>query len=148
MRIMGRKYRQDGSSTVLVLVMVIIFLVLFAGILDVCRVLIYRENTRNAADAISLAITQEMIFLEYLELDIMVNELTGKYKCRLEFLNITYDMVSVSAVSNVELLLLDRLRHDNKWMVRSMSAAKVTYPWDGRLGLYEYYEFSFKNIKK
>lgn len=145
---MGIKYRQDGSSTVLVLVIVIIFLVLFAGILDVCRILIYRESTRNAADAISLAIAQEMLFLEYQELDIIVNELTGKYKCRLESINITYDMVSVSVASSVELLLLDRLRHDNKFTVRSISAAKVTYPWDTGLGLYEYYEFSFKNIKK
>ncbi len=60
--IKARRWRQDGSSAVMILVMVIIFLVLFAGVLDVCRIIIYRENTKNAADAISLAVAQEMVF--------------------------------------------------------------------------------------
>jgi hypothetical protein len=142
MMIKARRGRQDGSSTVVVLIMIIIFLVLFASVLDVCRILIYREHTRNAADAIALAVAQEIIFFEYRELDGIAEKMAGKYRCKLESLNITYDMVTVSAVSEIKLLLLDRFK-DDVWSIKSVSSAKITYPWDRRLGLYRYYEFSF-----
>lgn len=146
MMIYKRKGRQDGNSAVVILVMVIFFLVLFTGILDVCRILICRERTRNAADAISLAVAQELIFFEYRELDIIAEKMAGRYKCRLESLNITYDTVTVSTASDIKLLLLDRFR-DDVWNVRSASSAEVIYPWDRRLGLYRYYEFNFMDTK-
>ncbi len=136
------KQRQDGSSAVMILVLVIIFLVLFAGVLDVCRILIYRENTKNAADAISLAVAQEMVFFEYRELNRIAEKMAIRYRCRLESLNINYDMVTVSAASEIKLFLLDRFR-DDVWNIRSVSSVEVIYPWDGRLRLYRYYEFSF-----
>jgi hypothetical protein len=142
MMIKIRRVRQDGSSAVVILIMIIIFLVLFASVLDVCRILIYREHTKNAADAISLAVAQEIIFFEYRELESIAEKMAGNYRCRLELLNITYDMVTVSTVSDINLLLLDRFR-DDIWSVRSVSSAKITYPWDTGLGLYRYYEFSF-----
>ena len=141
-----RKGRQDGNSAVVILVMVIFFLVLFTGILDVCRILICRERTRNAADAISLAVAQELIFFEYRELDIIAEKMAGRYKCRLESLNITYDTVTVSTASDIKLLLLDRFRDDIR-NVRSASLTEIIYPWDRRLGLYRYYEFSFMGTK-
>ena len=146
MMIYKRKGRQDGNSAVVILVMVIFFMVLFAGILDVCRILICRERTRNAADAISLAVAQELIFFEYRELDIIAEKMAGRYKCRLESLNITYDTVTVSTASDIKLLLLDRFRDDIR-NVRSASLTEIIYPWDRRLGLYRYYEFSFMGTK-
>ena len=142
MMIKVRRGRQDGSSAVVILIMIIIFLVLLASVLDVCRILIYREHTKNAADAISLAVAQEIIFFEYRELESIAEKMAGNYRCKLESLNITYDMVTVSAVSDINLLLLDRFR-DDLWSVGSVSSAKITYPWDTGLGLYRYYEFSF-----
>ncbi len=140
------RWRQDGSSAIMILVMVIIFLVLFAGVLDVCRIVIYRENTKNAADAISLAVAQEMVFFGYRELDSIAEKIAGMYRCRLGSLNITYDRVTASAVSDIRLLLLDRFR-DDAWNIRSVSSVEITYPWDRRLGLYRYYEFSFTDKK-
>jgi len=144
--IRGKMCGQDGNSAVMVLAMVIVFLVLFTGILDVCRILICREHTRNAADAISLAVAQEMVFFEYWELDGIAEEMAGRYRCRLESLNVTYDMVTVSAVSEIKLLLLDRFR-DDVCSIRSLSSAEITYPWDRRLGLCRHYEFSFTDTK-
>ncbi len=138
--------RQDGSSAVVILVMVLVFLVLFTGILDVCRILICRERTRNAADAAALAVAQEMVFFEYQELESIAEKMAGSHRCRLESLNITYDMVTVSAVSEIKLLLLDRFT-DDAWNIRSASSAEVIYPWDRRLGLYRYYEFNFMDTK-
>ena len=143
----GKRYVQDGSSTVVILIMIIIFLVLFAGVLDVCRIFICRENTRNAADAVSLAVAQEMVFFEYHhELESIAEEMARRHRCRLESLNITYDKATASVVSEIKLLLLDRFG-DDVWNVRSVSSTEVTYPWDGRLGLYRYYEFSFMDEK-
>ena len=141
-----KRYGQDGSSTVVILIMIIIFLVLFAGVLDVCRILICREHTRNAADAVSLAIAQEMVFFEYHELESIAEKMARRHRCRLESLNMTYDMTTVSVVSEIKLLLLDRFG-DDVWNVRSVSSTEVTYPWDVRLGLYRYYEFSFMDTK-
>lgn len=138
-----KRYGQDGSSAVVMLVIAIVFLVLFAGILDVCRIFTGRESTRNAADAISLAVAQEMIFLEHQGLEIIAVQMAGRHGCRLESLNITYDTVTVSVVSEIELLLLDRFRHSGIWIIRSASAAEATYPWDSRLGTCRYYEFNF-----
>jgi hypothetical protein len=142
MMIKVRGGRQDGSSTVLILVIVIIFLVLFAGVLDVCRILLCREHTKNAADAMSLAVAQEMVFFEYEELDSIAEKIACRYKCRLESINITCDMVTVSAVSEIKLLLLDSFRND-VCHIESISSAEITYPWDAELGLCRYYEFSF-----
>ncbi|MCJ7665199.1 MAG: pilus assembly protein TadG-related protein [Actinobacteria bacterium] len=141
--ILKNRSGQDGNSAIIVLVIVIVLLVLFAGILDVCRILISRERTRNAADAISLAVAQEMIFLEYQGLDIIAKEMACRHGCRLESLNVTYDMVTVSAVSEVELLFLDKIWHGGLKTIRSISAAEITYPWDSRLGLCRYYGFNF-----
>ena len=138
-----RKSGQDGSSAIVVLVIVIVFLVLFAGVLDVCRILAVRERTRNAADAISLAVAQEMIFLEYQGLEIIAVQMAGRHGCRLESLNITYEGVTVSVAREIELLVLNRLRHRETWTIKSASAAEVTYPWDRGLGLCRYYEFNF-----
>lgn len=146
MMIRGKRCGQDGSSAVVILVMVIVFLVLSVSVMDICRILICRERTRNAADAISLAVAQEMVFFEYRELDSIAEKMAGRYGCRLESLNITYDMVTVSAVSDIKLLLLDRFR-DDVWNVRSASSTEITYPWDRRLGLYRNYEFSFMDTK-
>ena len=146
MMIRAIRWRQDGSSAIMILVMVIIFLVLFAGVLDVCRIIIYRENTKNAADAISLAVAQEMVFFGYRELDSIAEKMAGMYRCRLGSLNITYDTVTASAVSDIRLLLLDRFT-DDVWNIRSVSSVEITYPWDMRLGLYRYYEFSFTDKK-
>jgi len=140
------RWRQDGSSAIMILVMVIIFLVLFAGVLDVCRIIIYRENTKNAADAISLAVAQEMVFFGYRELDSIAEKMAGMYGCRLGSLNITYDRVTASAVSDIRLLLLDRFT-DDVWNIRSVSSVEITYPWDMRFGQYRYYEFSFTDKK-
>ena len=140
------RWRQDGSSAIMILVMVIIFLVLFAGVLDVCRIIIYRENTKNAADAISLAVAQEMVFFGYQKLDSIAENMAGMYRCRLGSLNITYDTVTASAVSEIRLLLLDRFT-DDVWNISSVSSVEITYPWDRRLGLYRYYEFSFTDKK-
>ena len=142
MMIKVRRGRQDGSSAVVILIMIIIFLVLFASVLDVCRILICREHTRNAADAISLAVAQEIFFFEYWELDSIAEKMAGSYRCRLGSLNITYDVVTVSATSEINLLFLDRFRGE-VWNVGSVSSTKITYPWDRQLGLYRYYEFSF-----
>ena len=138
--------KQDGSSAVVILVMILVFLVLFTGILDVCRILICRERTKNAADAAALAVAQEMVFFEYQELGIIAEKMARRHSCRLESLNITYDMVTVSAASEIKLLLLDRFTGD-AWNIRSVSSAEVTYPWDRRLGLYRHYEFSFMDTK-
>ncbi len=72
--------------------------------------------------------------------------MAGMYGCRLGSLNITYDRVTASAVSDIRLLLLDRFR-DDVWNIRSVSSVEITYPWDRRLGLYRYYEFSFTDKK-
>ena len=136
---------QDGNSAIVVLVIVIFLLVLFVGILDVCRILISRERTRNAADAVSLAVAQELIFLDYGELDTIAKEMASEHGCRLESLNVTYDIVTASAVCEVELLFLDRFWHRDAGTIRSVSAAEVIYPWDSRLGLCRYYEFNLMN---
>ena len=141
--ISGNRSGQDGSSAVVVLVIAIALLILFAGILDVCRILVARERTRNAADAISLAVAQEMIFHKYQGLDIIAAEIAGRYGCRLESLNVTYDMVTVSVVSEIELLIPERFWHSGTGTIMAVSAAEVTYPWDRRLGLCRYYEFNF-----
>lgn len=141
--ISGKKSGQAGSSAIVVLVMVMTFLVLFAGILDVCRILAIRERTMNAADAISLAVAQEMIFLEYHGLEIIAVQMAGRHGCRLESLNITYERIEVSVVSEVELLIMKRFWQRGTGIVRSVSAAEVTYPWDRGLGLCRYYEFNF-----
>ena len=146
MVIKERRGRQDGNSAIVILVMVIVFLVLFASVLDVCRILICRERTRNAADAAALAVAQEMVFFEYQELESIAGKMVDSHKCRLKSLNITYDMVTVSAVSEIKLLLLDRFT-DDAWNIRSASSAEVIYPWDRRLGLYRYYEFNFMDTK-
>ncbi len=146
MVIKERRGRQDGNSAIVILVMVIVFLVLFASVLDVCRILICRERTRNAADAAALAVAQEMVFFEYQELESIAGKMVDSHSCRLESLNITYDMVTVSAVSEIKLLILDRFTGD-AWNIRSASSAEVIYPWDRRLGLYRYYEFSFMDTK-
>ncbi len=138
-----RKSGQAGSSAIVVLVLVVVFLVLFTGLLDVCRILAGRERTRNAADAIALAVAQEMIFCQYQGLDIIAVQMAGRHGCRLESLNITYEGVEVSVVSEVELLIMKRFWHKGAGTIRSVSAAEVTYPWDRGLGLCRYYEFNF-----
>ena len=137
--------RNGGNSSVPILIAVLIFMVLSASVADISRIFILREQTKNAADSISLSVAQEMFFFDYHALDRIAESMAAKHKCELESLDIDGNTVSVTVSGKVKLLFLDRLKHKDVWTVRSGSSVEVIYPWDMRSGLCRYYEFNLKD---
>ncbi len=60
------KAKNKGNISFLTLAVVVIFTVLFLLIFDLCRIFIAREETKNASDAASLAVAQNLLFFENL----------------------------------------------------------------------------------
>lgn len=137
-------HRRVGNIAIVVLIGVIVFMVLFTFIIDACLMLVGRERTKTAADAIALAIAQEMLFLNYQELYILAEEVAKKHNCRAGLIDIKYDMIYASAVSEIELLLLDVLWPTDLEIISSISSVEIIYPWDIDFGLCRHYEFNFK----
>ena len=134
--------RNEGNISFLVLAAVIIFSILFLLIFDLCQVFLAREETKNASDAISLAVAQNLLFFEDSYCNMIAEELARKNNCILVEYSYDYDNVIVTVEKTPDFVLIDKFMTKNS-SIRSTSKTNVTYPWDDRFGYCKTYKFGY-----
>src|SRR4030043_2266434 len=133
------KAQNRGNISFLTLAVVIVFSVLFLLIFDLCQVFIAREETKNASDAVSLAVAQNLLFFEDSYCNMIAEELARKNNCVLVEYSYDYDNVIVTVEKTPDFVLIDKFMTKNS-SIRSTSKTNVIYPWDDRFGYCKTYE--------
>jgi hypothetical protein len=122
--------------------MISIFILL--ALFELCCIYMVREETKAVSDSIALAVSQELLFFEHEGLDLIAKKMAEMSGCRLSRLDIGYDVIKVSVEKDIRIEMLARIGLGKLKTISSSSSAKITYPWDKKMGLCDYYEFGYK----
>lgn len=140
------KNNRKGNISILALVSVIFIAFLFLLVFDLCQIFAARENTKNASDAASLAVAQNLVFFESKNLKEIAQKVVEKDNCTLVDCICDYDEVVVIAEKKLNFILISKFTSKYN-RVQSISKTEVIYPWDRRFGFCKYYKFDYKNHK-
>jgi uncharacterized membrane protein len=136
------KIQNKGNVSLLILVAVSVFAVIFMFIFDFCRVFIAREVLKNASDAASLASAQDLLFFENQDYSRTAEKVTAINNCKLIECRYDYDEVTVTVEKKLDFILIGKLMPGCS-TIRSSSKAKVIYPWEEQFDYCRSYEFSY-----
>ncbi|MCL5072059.1 MAG: Tad domain-containing protein [Actinobacteria bacterium] len=134
--------KNNGNISMLALFLVMFFAFSFMVCIDLCRIYVARELTKNAADAASLSIAQNLLFFENFDYKSSAEEISGKNKCKLAACYLYYDEIVVIMEKKLDFILINKFFPES-CIIRSISKAKIIYPWDDYFGFCKNYEFNF-----
>jgi len=135
---------QKGNSAIITLAFTLVCVFILLALFDLCRMYIAGQKASGAADAAALAVSQELLFLSSGEARSMAEKIADESGCELKDLRVGYDTVEVFMEKDLEVMILERVGISPFNTIIAVSKAKVTYPWDRRLGLCRYYEFGYR----
>ena len=137
------RVNNKGNISILILFLTMFFAFLFMVCIDLCRIYIARELTKDAADAASLSIAQNLLFFENFDYKNAAEEISSKNKCELVQCYLDYDEVVVIMEKKLNFILIDKFFPES-CTVKSISKTKIIYPWDDYFGFCKNYEFNFE----
>lgn len=123
-----------GNISIFALVSVIAFSLLFLLLIDCCRIYVARSVSKKAADAVALAVAQDLLFFENEKVLSTAQAIADANSCLLKEVAVTYDGVMVEVQKDIDFTLLKLIGRDS-CTVTSISETEVIYPWDEALGL-------------
>ena len=135
---------QKGNTALLTILFVLVFILIILALFDLCSIYITREETKTVSDSIVLASSQELIFLNQDCIEPLAKNLAEECGCRLVGIAVGYDEIEVTVEKDTNITVMGRIGLDSLKVVSSSSRARVTYPWDRKLGQCDYYEFGYK----
>ena len=136
------KIQNSGNITFLALVAVTMFSIIFLVIFDICQIFVVREETKNASDAASLAVVQNLLFFENPDCLRIAEKVALSNNCKLVECICTYDEVIVTVEKRVRFALINQFITEYG-MVKSTSKAEVVYPWNEQFSYCDSYKFGF-----
>ncbi len=136
------RIQNRGNVSLLTLVILSVFAVLFMFIFDLCRIFIAREVTKKASDAASLAVAQDLLFFENQDYSRAAKKVAAINNCILIECSCGYDEVTVTVEKKLDFILIDKLMPGYS-RVKSTSKAKVIYPWEEQFDYCKSYKFSY-----
>jgi len=131
-----------GNLSILLALLTLMAALLFVSIFDIFQLYIAREHTKNASDAIALAVAQNLLFFNEDEIFITADEISKKNDCEIDFIKFDYEEITVTTVKKVKFIFVGKILK-NSDTVYSTSKVKVTYPWDERFKNCDWFEFDF-----
>jgi len=134
---------ERGNISLIFLSAAVVVLMVLMLLFDLCRVFAARERTKNASDAVVLAVAQDLIYFNQQERWALAEEVVCFYGCSLVSLSVGYDGVEAEVKREVNLVLVDRII-PGTGTVYSKSRSEVVYPWDIRFNYCDYYKFDYR----
>jgi hypothetical protein len=131
-----------GNLSILMAFATLIAALLFVSVFDIFQLYIAREHTKNASDAIALALAQNLLFFDEHKIFLISDEISKKNDCEIDSVKLGYEEIIVTTVKKVKFMFAGRI-FKNSDTVYSASRVKVTYPWDKRFNNCDYFEFDF-----
>ena len=131
-----------GNLSILLVLLIFASALLFVSLFDVFQLYIAREHTKNASDAVALALAQNLLFFDEDEILIITDEISKKNKCEIESISFGYDEITATAAKKVKFIFAGKI-FKSKDTVYSTSRVKVIYPWDERFKNCDSFHFDF-----
>ena len=131
-----------GNLSILMALLTLMAALLFISVFDIFQLYIAREHTKNASDAIALAVAQNLLFFEEDEIFIITDEISKKNNCEIDSIKFSYEEITVTTVKTVKFIFAGKILKNNG-TVYSTSRVKVTYPWDEKFKNCDWFEFDF-----
>jgi hypothetical protein len=131
-----------GNLSILMALSTLMAALLFVSVFDLFQFYIAREHTKNASDAIALAVAQNLLFFEEDEIFIITDEISKKNGCDIDSIKFSYEEITVTTVKKVKFIFAGKVLKNNG-EVYSTSMVKVSYPWDERFKNCDSFEFDF-----
>jgi len=131
-----------GNLSILMALITLMAALFFVSVFDIFQLYIAREHTKNASDAIALAVAQNLLFFEEDEIFIITDEISKKNDCEIDSIKFSYEEITVTTVKTVKFIFAGKILKNNG-MVYSTSRVKVTYPWDEKFKNCDWFEFDF-----
>jgi hypothetical protein len=131
-----------GNLSILMAVLTLMAALLFVSVFDIFQLYIAREHTKNASDAIALAVAQNLLFFDEDEILIITDEISKKNDCEIDSIKFGYEEITVTTVKRVKFMFAGKILK-NSDTVYSTSKVKVTYPWDERFKNCDSFKFEF-----
>ena len=131
-----------GNLSIFMALATLMAALLFISIFDIFQLYIAREHTKNASDAIALAIAQNLLFFDEDEILIITDEISKKNDCEIDSIKFGYDEITVTTVKRVKFMFAGKILKKGD-TVYSTSKVKVTYPWDERFKNCDSFIFEF-----
>lgn len=141
-RITKIKDKESGNISILALILILLFAFLFLVLGDLCRIFVARETTKKAADAVSLAVSQNILFFDTDTMLHTAEIYADRNYCKLTGLEISYDEVTVTVDKKLDFFILKSIYPDG-CMVSSSSCSRIIFPWDEHFGFCKSYKFSY-----
>lgn len=141
-KILKLSSKESGNISVVAVFLIILFAILFLILGDICRVFIVREATKKAADAVSLAVSQDILFFNIKESHRNAGIIAESNSCRLTDLKITYDKVLVTVEKDLDFLIIKSL-YPGGCTIYASSCSRVIFPWDECFGFCDSYKFKY-----
>jgi hypothetical protein len=132
----------NGNISILSIILIFLFAILFLFITDFLRIFTAREITKNASDAAVLAIAQYILYFKNSDYEETAKEILKKNNCFLDCLDFSYDELTVTAGKEMKFLLIDKF-FPGKFKIKSKSKVKILYPWDDFFGYCKFYKFNY-----
>jgi hypothetical protein len=139
----SHKEDNKGNISMFALFLTVFFAFLFMACIDLCRIYIARELTKDAADAASLSIAQNLLFFENFDYQNAAEEISSKNRCELVRCYLEYDEVVVIMEKKLNFILINKF-FQKSCNVQSTSKTKIIYPWDDSFGFCKNYDFNFE----
>ena len=131
-----------GNLSILMALITLMAALFFVSVFDIFQLYIAREHTKNASDAIALAVAQNLLFFEEDEIFIITDEISKKNDCEIDSIKFSYEEITVTTVKTVKFIFAGKILKNNG-MVYSTSRVKVIYPWDEKFKNCDWFEFDF-----
>ena len=131
-----------GNLSILMALLTLMSALLFVSMFDIFQLYIAREHTKNASDAIALAVAQNLLFFEEDEIFIIIDEISKKNDCEIDSINFSYEEITVTTVKTVRFIFAGKILKNSR-TVYSTSSVKVSYPWDEKFKNCDSFEFDF-----
>jgi hypothetical protein len=132
--------KQRGNVSIILLSIIIILSVLLLTLYDLARIYTAREETKNAADSIVLAVSQNLLYFEDKERESIAEGMAAEHDCELSYLIADYDEVEACAEKQLKLFIV-KLFFPETVRVRSVSRTNIIYPWDFKFNYCQHYKF-------
>ena len=93
-----------GNLSILMAFSTLIAAILFVSIFDIFALYIAREHTKNASDAIALALAQNLLFFNEDEIFIITEKISKKNDCEIDSVKLGYEEITVTTVKKVKFI--------------------------------------------
>jgi len=134
--------RPGGNLSILLITSTLMGMLLFVSLFDIFSLCIAREHTKNASDAIALAVAQNLLFFDDDEILMITDEISKKNSCETESVKFDYDEITVTTLKKVKFLFIGKILKEGG-IIFSTSKVKVAYPWDERFNNCDFFIFEF-----